>query len=153
MRVISSCWLRPCPLYTPPVAPTDWVFRWIIRTAPVFSSWNLEWKVWWTLTLRGRRSRNKVSVGEPAEGSFAHSWNNSFWFLCGIYSGITVGALVDTNGCWVGRNEKHICSFPLPQSSKTSCCLIVNCSCQEELTIFNDGCLGSSNDEGRSEVR
>ena len=25
-----------------------------------------------TLSLRGRRSRNKVSVGEPAEGSFAH---------------------------------------------------------------------------------
>ena len=25
----------------------------------------------WTLLLRGRRSRNKVSVGEPAEGSFA----------------------------------------------------------------------------------
>ena len=23
-----------------------------------------------TLSLRGRRSRNKVSVGEPAEGSF-----------------------------------------------------------------------------------
>ena len=71
MRVISSCWLRPCPLYTPPVAPTDWVIRWIIRTAAVFSSWILLWKVWWTLSLRGRRSRNKVSVGEPAEGSFA----------------------------------------------------------------------------------
>ena len=28
-------------------------------------------KIWWTLSLRGRRSRNKVSVGEPAEGSFA----------------------------------------------------------------------------------
>ena len=28
------------------------------------------WKVLWTLSLRGRRSRNKVSVGEPAEGSF-----------------------------------------------------------------------------------
>ena len=25
-----------------------------------------------TLLFRGRRSRNKVSVGEPAEGSFAH---------------------------------------------------------------------------------
>ena len=30
----------------------------------------LFWKVEWTLLLRGRRSRNKVSVGEPAEGSF-----------------------------------------------------------------------------------
>ena len=31
----------------------------------------LDWKVRLTLLLRGRRSRNKVSVGEPAEGSFA----------------------------------------------------------------------------------
>ena len=30
---------------------------------------NLLWKVKLTLLLRGRRSRNKVSVGEPAEGS------------------------------------------------------------------------------------
>ena len=27
-------------------------------------------KIKQTLTLRGKRSRNKVSVGEPAEGSF-----------------------------------------------------------------------------------
>ena len=27
-------------------------------------------EVHWTLSFRGRRSRNKVSVGEPAEGSF-----------------------------------------------------------------------------------
>ena len=71
MRVISLFWLRPCPLYTPPVAPTDWVIRWIIQTAMAFGSWTLLWKVLWTLSLRGRRSRNKVSVGEPAEGSFA----------------------------------------------------------------------------------
>ncbi len=37
----------------------------------VFSSLSSEWKVLRTLTFRGRRSRNKVSVGEPAEGSFA----------------------------------------------------------------------------------
>ena len=37
----------------------------------MFGSRTLQWKVWWTLSLRGRRSRNKVSVGEPAEGSFA----------------------------------------------------------------------------------
>ena len=28
------------------------------------------WELVQTLSLRGRRSRNKVSVGEPAEGSF-----------------------------------------------------------------------------------
>ena len=37
----------------------------------MFGSRTLQWKVWWTLSLRGRRSRNKVSVSEPAEGSFA----------------------------------------------------------------------------------
>ena len=31
------------------------------------------WKVKLTLLLRGRRSRNKVSVGEPAEGSIIRS--------------------------------------------------------------------------------
>ena len=36
-------------------------------------NWLLLWEVWWTLSLRGRRSRNKVSVGEPAEGSFAQT--------------------------------------------------------------------------------
>lgn len=29
------------------------------------------WEVHWTLSFRGRRSRNKVSVGEPAEGSLS----------------------------------------------------------------------------------
>ena len=29
----------------------------------------MSWEVRWTLSFRGRRSRNKVSVGEPAEGS------------------------------------------------------------------------------------
>ena len=31
-----------------------------------------------TLSFRGRRSRNKVSVGEPAEGSFACSVKLNF---------------------------------------------------------------------------
>ena len=38
-------------------------------------------KVLWTLSLRGRRSRNKVSVGEPAEGSFTLF----FWRCYGIF--------------------------------------------------------------------
>ena len=32
----------------------------------------MSFEVWLTSSLRGRRSRNKVSVGEPAEGSFTH---------------------------------------------------------------------------------
>jgi hypothetical protein len=34
------------------------------------------WKVLRTASFRGRRSRNKVSVGEPAEGSFARRSKN-----------------------------------------------------------------------------
>ena len=44
---------------------------------------------WWrkvlrTLSFRGRRSRNKVSVGEPAEGSFARiqTYNHDFCVKC-----------------------------------------------------------------------
>ena len=58
------------------------------------------WEMSWTLSLRGRRSRNKVSVGEPAEGSFVFSiivcvscglvfnafvlniWNGVLWGAC-----------------------------------------------------------------------
>ena len=38
-------------------------------------------EVVWTLSFRGRRSRNKVSVGEPAEGSLTsfHTW---LYVLC-----------------------------------------------------------------------
>ena len=71
MRVISSCWLRPCPLYTPPVARTDWVNRRIIQAMSQRSVPVVPRKVWRTISLRGRRSRIKVYVGEPAEGSFA----------------------------------------------------------------------------------
>ena len=45
----------------------------------------------WTLSLRGRRSRNKVSVGEPAEGSFVFAigvcvlCRACIWCLCAKY--------------------------------------------------------------------
>ena len=41
------------------------------RTEHQLSAYNVAW----TLSLRGRRSRNKVSVGEPAEGSFG--WHDN----------------------------------------------------------------------------
>ena len=50
-------------MYTPPVAFTDWVFRWVFLIVSKL-------KIKQILALRGKRSRNKVSVGEPAEGSF-----------------------------------------------------------------------------------
>ncbi len=42
-----------------------------------------------TLSFRGRRSRNKVSVGEPAEGSFIIVWLRAI------------------------RNTYHFCGYPL----------------------------------------
>ena len=73
MRVISSRWLRPCPLYTPPVAPTDWMTRWNIGTVNDLALLlSCLWELSLTSPFRGRWSRNKVSVGEPAEGSLPH---------------------------------------------------------------------------------
>ena len=72
MYVINVYWIRPCPLYTPPVAPTDWMSWWVdwnrcyFLTKMVVIFENLQ-----TRLSRGRRSRNKVSVGEPAEGSLS----------------------------------------------------------------------------------
>ena len=60
--------MRPCPLYTPPVAPTD-ESSGEVHGVAVHA---MAVEVKWTSRFRGRRSRNKVSVGEPAEGSFKH---------------------------------------------------------------------------------
>jgi hypothetical protein len=63
-------WLRPCPLYTPPVATTDWIAQWGLRTSlGRLATTTLSRKVRQTQSFRGSKSRNKVSVGEPAEGS------------------------------------------------------------------------------------
>lgn len=54
--------------HRPSLLPIEW-------SGELFGPRNVDssfvfWKVLWTLSLKGRRSRNKVSVGEPAEGSF-----------------------------------------------------------------------------------
>ena len=63
------------------------VVRWAFRTEGNFCC---RWKVKQTTSLRGRRSRNKVSVGEPAEGSFARTYptfvNCPLWGLGEIFS-------------------------------------------------------------------
>ena len=48
---------------------------------------NLVEEMSWTLLLRGRRSRNKVSVGEPAEGSFAQIILIFTMISCGFWIG------------------------------------------------------------------
>ena len=52
-------------LYTPPVAPTD---SSVSASSSDWTSLEVQ-KVVQAITLRGRIRRNKVSVGEPAEGS------------------------------------------------------------------------------------
>ena len=70
-------------MYTPPVAFTDWVFRWVFLIVAKL-------KIKQTLALRGKRSRNKVSVGEPAEGSFIIYACSSWMFvLCWFSSKFT----------------------------------------------------------------
>ena len=57
-----------------------WMIRWklwIRHSARTFVSYWMIWELAWTLSFRGRRSRNKVSVGEPAEGSLA-------WIICSM---------------------------------------------------------------------
>ncbi len=54
----------PCPLYTPPVATTDWMYLWDRHE----SNSILEPRSWSNLVIREAKV-NKVSVGEPSEGS------------------------------------------------------------------------------------
>ena len=63
--------IRPCPLYTPPVALTDGLlceFEGLGQSEPCVHDQYL-WKLKRTVWSKGKRSRNKASVGEPADGS------------------------------------------------------------------------------------
>ena len=64
--MITARRLRPCLLYTPPVAPTDLDG---LASCPDFrvQMWG---EVPRACPSGGRRSRNKAAVGEPAAGSF-----------------------------------------------------------------------------------
>ena len=73
-QVISLRRMRPCPLYTPPVAATDWMSYLCVRMLeavnhPTLTGWLHQAKVLFNIGSRGSRSRNKVIVGEPAFGS------------------------------------------------------------------------------------
>ena len=70
--MITARRLRPCLLYTPPVAPTDLDG---LASCPE-SATHVADKVPRACPSGGRRSRNKAAVGEPAAGSFPHN------FLC-----------------------------------------------------------------------
>ena len=76
-----------------------------------------------TTSLRGRRSRNKVSVGEPAEGS-----------LTQMYQQLNQALKLQDLFCSLNLIKRKLTKPYLNQ-------------------IPNDGYLGSQNDEERSEVR
>jgi hypothetical protein len=120
-----------------------------------------------TLSFRGRRSRNKVSVGEPAEGSLSflhpHSVYLSLFYLfvgvwCVCWRGsfslsaplVTHPASADSFGdiarrclvccrVFVSNPLESVCYHASPVSHK--------------YTTLVDGYLGMNNDEERSEMR
>lgn len=65
--MITARRLRPCLLYTPPVAPTDLDG---LASCPDLAA-RAAGEVPRACPSGGRRSRNKAAVGEPAAGSFA----------------------------------------------------------------------------------
>jgi hypothetical protein len=119
-----------------------------------------------TLSFRGRRSRNKVSVGEPAEGSLSFLHPHSV-YLSLFYLFVGVWCV-----CWRGSF-----SLAAPRSSRTLlrqtrlvillddallrrvCSPIPLRVCyhaspvSHKYTTLVDGYLGMNNDEERSEMR
>ena len=98
--------------------------------------WMMQQQFFWTLSFRGRRSRNKVSVGEPAEGSFAWDkghcciyvctcqWN---WLRCRRALKIRLGAMWKFIAC---------------------ACALRDCP----VNMFSYGCMGSDNEEEHSKL-
>ena len=60
------------------------------------------WEVHWTLSFRGRRSRNKVTVGEPAIGSLIAG----FCFLIQV---VWVSIVCNLGACGVSLGERVWC--------------------------------------------
>ena len=103
---------------------------------------------------RGRRSRNKVSVGEPAEGSFQQQLNTST-ILTRVPLGVGLrrfffcvsSQLLET----VARLPLFFHPHLLLDKKPTDQCRKHNAKKQH--TPFNDGSLGSRNDEERGKMR
>ena len=94
-----------------------------------------------TLSFRGRRSRNKVSVGEPAEGSLRCIRPTRELLTGGLRSCSRLRA-----------------AAPLPHTRTTELKRWGSTDSQRNrglltVTTLNNGCLGSRNDEERSEMR
>ena len=116
--------------HRPSLLPIEW-------SGELFGPWQRLWfaklmlgEDTQTLLFRGRRSRNKVSVGEPAEGSFAQNvWTPSFIFESRAEDAPITSfslRLLDAD-IWISELWSKI--------------------------SFRGRCLGSSSDEERSEMR
>ena len=104
-----------------------------------------------TLSFRGRRSRNKVSVGEPAEGSlsFLHPHTAYLTVLTGgvarcvlVACGVFRTLLRQTFGATRDRLGAALPPPLEPLARRIT-----------KYTTLVDGYLGMSNDEERSEMR
>ena len=108
-----------------------------------------------TLSFRGRRSRNKVSVGEPAEGSLSFLHPHRV-YCCRSFLGL---ALLSKGGSALGAprlggylgilclaRARHVC---LPRTTPFG----ASARDLKNHTTLVDGYLGMSNDEERSEMR
>ena len=107
----------------------------------------MSWEVRWTLSFRGRRSRNKVSVGEPAEGSLKII-QPTLWI---VFEGTSASFLDEFVSSPSHTHPINLRVWSLPFLSP----LLLRREEKEVLTeiTLNNGCLGSRNDEERSEMR
>ena len=107
-----------------------------------------------TLSFRGRRSRNKVSVGEPAEGSlsFLHPHLAYFCRLFFSFRGRRESALADRGAPCFGRppGPRRLTAARVHPPRSAFRRLLPY---QENHTTPVGGYLGMSNDEERSEMR
>ena len=119
---------------------------------------------------RGRRSRNKVSVGEPAEGSFQQQSKHKNFLhrvstfigglalLHGVCSVRLLGWIRSFSNLFLGSSKLSF-STPLASVFFFSHQLldldtnVTSAKCIKQNTPFNDGPLGSRNDEERGKMR
>ena len=113
-----------------------------------------------TLSFRGRRSRNKVSVGEPAEGSlsFLHPHLAYRIVLGGGFqaSATAVGLPSAGVALFASRRSRTLLRQSLERPilwSRPSACARALATDSTNHTTLVSGYLGSLNDEERSEMR
>ena len=101
------------------------------------------WKILWALSLRGRRSRNKVSVGEPAEGSFACAKCTQSWMILGVVVLLWCGAIYSW-AAWLADASTYCCRWGLVNVYFLWWWHLYIC--------FGNECLSSNDDEECSEM-